>query len=259
MDLKGELRKGMRILGTDDRDYGAVDRYDEDYVYVGGRRLPYDAFERIDDDRVYLNESGVEAFGPPEASDRSVAADRLLGADRDRVTVRDEDRVRVPIAGERVRVDKRETELGEVRIHKTVETLEQVLREPLTREDVEIRRVKTSRQIERPEGTRQEGDWLVVPVIEEVLVTQKLLMVTEEIRIRKRTVTEEREIRETVRRERAEVEEAELRDPVRYASADLADADANPREARPGAMGRAAAQGDAWEQLREEIREGGDR
>ena len=62
MDLKGKLRQGLRIFGDGDRDYGTVDRYDDQYVYVGGRRIPYDAFERMDNDRLYVGQSGAQYF-----------------------------------------------------------------------------------------------------------------------------------------------------------------------------------------------------
>src|SRR5215212_592652 len=56
MDLKGKLRQGMRIFGADNRDYGTIDRYDDDYVYVGQRRIPTSAFERAENDRLYLGQ-----------------------------------------------------------------------------------------------------------------------------------------------------------------------------------------------------------
>ena len=52
MDLKGKLRKGLRIFGADNREYGTVDRYDDQYAYVGERRIPVSAFERMDNDRL---------------------------------------------------------------------------------------------------------------------------------------------------------------------------------------------------------------
>jgi uncharacterized protein (TIGR02271 family) len=63
--------------------------------------------------------------------------------------------------------------------------------------------------------SRQEGDWLVIPVMEEVLVVRKQLMLTEEVRVRTRRVTEEREVRETVRRERVELEDTTTSGPAR--------------------------------------------
>jgi stress response protein YsnF len=49
---------------------------------------------------------------------------------------------------------------------------------------------------------------MIIPVMREVLVVQKQLMLAEEIRIRKREVTEEQEVRELVRHERVELEDA---------------------------------------------------
>ncbi len=54
MDLKGELRRGMRIFGPGDREYGTVERFDDDDVYVGGRRIPTSAFERMEGNRLYV-------------------------------------------------------------------------------------------------------------------------------------------------------------------------------------------------------------
>jgi stress response protein YsnF len=47
-----------------------------------------------------------------------------------------------------------------------------------------------------------------VPVMEEVLVVTKQLVLTEEVRIRTKRVTEEQEVYEILRRERVRVEDA---------------------------------------------------
>ena len=62
MDLKGKLRKGLHIFGSDNRDYGTIDRYDDQYAYVGERRIPVSAFERMDSDRLYLGADGGRYF-----------------------------------------------------------------------------------------------------------------------------------------------------------------------------------------------------
>jgi len=67
MDLKGKLRKGLRIFGADDREYGTIDRYDEQYAYVGQRQIPLSAFERMDNDRLYIGTQGRQYF---ETGDR---------------------------------------------------------------------------------------------------------------------------------------------------------------------------------------------
>src|SRR3712207_5522816 len=179
MDLRGKIRQGMPILGADDRYYGSVERYDDDHVYAGGRHLPYSALERVEHDRLYVGQAGRRYLVEAAEDERS--------------------EVRVPIAEERLQVSTQPVELGDVRIHKHVDQVEEVVREPLIRGDVVIERVKTRQRVEGPVGPRQEGDWLVVPIVEERLLVQKILVVTEEIRIRQRPVTEVQEIRETLR------------------------------------------------------------
>jgi hypothetical protein len=61
--------------------------------------------------------------------------------------------------------------------------------EQLFRDDYSIERVKIGKFIPEPVSQRQEGDTLVLPVVEEVLVTEKRLMLREEIRITRRRET----------------------------------------------------------------------
>src|SRR5215213_6119807 len=100
----------------------------------------------------------------------------------------------VPVIEEELRVGKRVVETGRVRIRKTVHEHEEVVDEPLMREEYDVERVPIDEFVDGPVGPRHEGETLVVPVLEEVLVVEKRLVVREELRItRKRT--EEREAR----------------------------------------------------------------
>ena len=92
----------------------------------------------------------------------------------------------VPILAEDVVVGKRTVETGRVRIHKTVQEHEEIVDEPLTQETVEVERVPINRIIERPIPTRQEGDVTIISITKEVLVVEKRLMFTEEVRITRR-------------------------------------------------------------------------
>ncbi len=180
------------------------------------------------------------------------SAEAGRGTPEPRERAEEREQVRVPIAEERVVAGKRPVQLGEIRVHKRVEEREEVIRQPLMRDEVTIERVKASRPVEGPVGPREEGEWLIVPIVEEVLVVQKRLMVTEEIRIRRRAVTEEKEIRETVRRERAEVEDTT----GRTAEPRAANArDTEPPLRRGGQSSDPG--GESWEQLRQEIWEEG--
>jgi hypothetical protein len=68
--------------------------------------------------------------------------------------------------------------------------------ESLLEEAVNVERVPVNRFIDEPAETRQEGDVTIVPVMEEVLVVQRRLMLKEEIRITRRR--EQRKLRKVV-------------------------------------------------------------
>jgi uncharacterized protein (TIGR02271 family) len=119
--------------------------------------------------------------------------------------------VRIPIHEERLRVDVRGVDLGELRIHKRVERFPETVTQAVERDELEIERVRLDRLIDAPVETRQENGWLIVPIMEEVLVVTKQLVLTEEVRIRTRPVVEEQEVYETLRRERVEIEDATVR------------------------------------------------
>jgi len=134
----------------------------------------------------------------------------LLTLGRDELEARgevsgDEDLV-VPVVQEVVDVQKRWVESGRVRVTKVVHRREEVVDEPLLREEVEVERVAVNRVVEGPVATRQEGDVLIVPVLEEVLVVEKRLMLKEELHIRRRRVEESRPQRVSLRAEEARVE-----------------------------------------------------
>ena len=97
-------------------------------------------------------------------------------------------RVVVPVVAETVEVGKRTVETGKVRVKKTVRSTERVVDEPLVREEVEVERVPINREIAEAIGPRQEGDTLIVPLLEEVLVVEKRLILREEVRITRRKV-----------------------------------------------------------------------
>ena len=65
--------------------------------------------------------------------------------------------------------------------------------DPLFTEDVKVERVTVNRMLDEPVEVRQEGDTTIIPMIEEVVIVQKRLMLREEVRITRRRV----EIRES--------------------------------------------------------------
>jgi uncharacterized protein (TIGR02271 family) len=91
----------------------------------------------------------------------------------------------IPVTEERVRVQTRTVETGRVEIHKTVHEHTDIVDHPLQAEEVEIERVAINRLIEEPVAVRYEGDTTIVPLLEEVLVVEKRLVLREEVHIRK--------------------------------------------------------------------------
>ena len=125
--------------------------------------------------------------------------------------VKETGEIRVPIVEERLDVQTRPTAMGEVLVHARVEEIEERIPVSLTREEVEIQRIPVNRVLDPadpPVGTRTEGEWLIVPVIEEELVVQKRLVLREEVRIRTRRTIEQSEVRDTVRRRRVEIDDS---------------------------------------------------
>ena len=118
----------------------------------------------------------------------------------------DDHRVTVPVVEERAVVRKRKKVTGAVRVRTVVRRHEEVVDRPLAVETVEVERVPLDRWVEAPVPVRQEGDTTVVTLHEEVVVVEKRLRATEEVRITRRTSTRHAEERVTLRREEAVVE-----------------------------------------------------
>jgi stress response protein YsnF len=115
----------------------------------------------------------------------------------------------IPVAEETIAISKRQVELGLVRVSLTSDIEQMVARETLRGRRVEVERVAVGRtlaQDETPPQTREDGDTLIIPVVEEVAVVVKRLVLREEVRLRfvQTEVPFEQEV--DVRRQRATVE-----------------------------------------------------
>jgi uncharacterized protein (TIGR02271 family) len=113
----------------------------------------------------------------------------------------------IPLTKERLKVAKKETESGEVRLHKTVVEVEETIQVPLTHDEIQIERRPINQPASEPVEPFYEGDVLIIPIMKEVLVVQKQLIVTEEVRVSRRPVTEQQEVRDRVHQERIDLEE----------------------------------------------------
>lgn len=107
------------------------------------------------------------------------------------------------VAEERLAVGKRVVVTGRVRLRKRVHEKTAIVDENLACDEVDITRIAINRVVDGPVSVRHEGDVMVVPVVEERLVTIKQLVLVEEIRITRRNV--ERRMPQTVALRREEI------------------------------------------------------
>lgn len=112
----------------------------------------------------------------------------------------------LPLVEEELHVEKRSIETGRVRIRTIVEEVEEIARATLEEEQVQVTRVPIDREVQERPAMRQEGDVLIVPLIEEILVVEKRLVLREELHIRRLVTREDVEVPLTLRRERGVVE-----------------------------------------------------
>ena len=111
----------------------------------------------------------------------------------------------IPIIEEEAFLDKRIVETGKVRISKRISEREELIDEPLFREEVTVERVPINQYIDQPPQVRHEGDVMIIPVVEEQLVVQKRLVLVEELRVRKQIVEMHQPQSVTLRREEIDV------------------------------------------------------
>ena len=107
----------------------------------------------------------------------------------------DEDIV-VPINAETATVSRRRNVTGRVTVATTTRTRDELIDELLRNEHAEIERVVLRQFVDEDPGIRQEGDVLVIPILEEVVVVERRLVLKEEVRVRRVITTEHH--RETI-------------------------------------------------------------
>jgi uncharacterized protein (TIGR02271 family) len=133
----------------------------------------------------------------------------------------DDDQQRIPLVEERARVAKQDVVTGKVTVRTVSEDIQQIVREHLDQETIEVTRVPVNREVDKAPEVRTIDGVLIVPVLEERLVIEKRLVLAEELHIRRQVVREEVEAPVTLRKQRAEVvrenadDETQVHNPTR--------------------------------------------
>ncbi len=225
-------RKGMQLFDADEALIGMIGGARGGTIVVGGRHIPKAAIARVIQNRAYLKpgadwagagHAGAALAGVPVAS-VARPVQRPRRAVRTPHPPAEAEAVRplpgeqtytalaaptvVPLATERLHLEKHATELGEVRVRKTVVAEER--RVPV---DLHYERVRVEER-DLPDRPTTGADLfseetIVVPLRGEEAVVRKEAVITGEVVIGKELVTEHRDVTATVRAEQAEVIERE--------------------------------------------------
>ncbi len=112
----------------------------------------------------------------------------------------------IKVIAEQLQIGKRTVEGEGVRVRVTTGEEETPANVMLRSERIEVEHVPIGRVVERAPPVREENGVTIIPVMEEVVVTETRLVLKEELHVRR--VIETREHQQTVllRRQRAEVE-----------------------------------------------------
>ncbi len=113
---------------------------------------------------------------------------------------------KVPVIQEEVKVGKRPKRSGVLRVRKRVHDREELVEQPLLKEEAVVTRVPVNRYLETPAEIREEDGVIIVPLMEEVAVVEKRLLLKEEIRIQRRKMEVREHQKIVLRSEEAVIE-----------------------------------------------------
>jgi uncharacterized protein (TIGR02271 family) len=130
-------------------------------------------------DRQHFCELGAAVVNQANDGERNL----LLAADSEQSSNGSIDDPKLTLLAEELSVGKEAVETGRVRVSKQTYTREVAIDEDLLRESAEIETVPIGRQIFEMPSVRYEGETIVVPIVEEILHTERRLILKEEVRI----------------------------------------------------------------------------
>src|SRR5262245_59246770 len=112
----------------------------------------------------------------------------------------------IPVVEEALTVAKRIIDRGGIRVSKLVHEHEEIVDELLQHQQVTVERVLLNQPVDHAPSIKQEGNTLIIPIIEEILVVEKRLILKEEVRVTTQLVGQRHSQATTVRREEAVIE-----------------------------------------------------
>lgn len=222
-----DIQQGWEVYSSDEQKVGNVDSVESGYIlahkgiiFPKDLYIPRSAIRRIEHERVYLNIAKDEVEGQGwdmEPMADSGAGTAGWGAAREETVNSTRERDAMPagtrtegqtlhLHEEELRTNKERVQTGEVRVGKEVVEEQKTITVPATREEVFIERTPgDGRPDNHPIGAGA-GETIRVPVSEERVDVEKVVVGTEEVRVGTREVTEQRQVTDTVKREEARIE-----------------------------------------------------
>src|SRR5262245_14911962 len=117
----------------------------------------------------------------------------------------------IPVVAEELTLETEQVARSRVRVSKRVESREETVDAPTIRDDVVIKRVPVNKYVEGEVPTvRDENGVLVIPLIEEVTVVEKRLLIREEVHVSRHKTTTSGTETVVLRREVVDVERDDL-------------------------------------------------
>jgi uncharacterized protein (TIGR02271 family) len=111
----------------------------------------------------------------------------------------------VPVIEEVLTIEKQSIVSGRVRLETRTETVDELVGASLATETIDIRRVPINRVVSVAPEVRTEGDVTIVPVMEEVLVVHKQLVLKEELHLTRVVTQQTHELPVRLHKQRAEI------------------------------------------------------
>jgi stress response protein YsnF len=113
------------------------------------------------------------------------------------------DQVVIPLHAEEVSVGKRQIATGRVTVSTVTQSREELVEQMLQSERVEVEHVPVGKVIQQVPEIREEGDLVIIPVVEEAVFIERRLVLKEEVRIRRIRETQNYQERVVLRRQEA--------------------------------------------------------
>ena len=113
------------------------------------------------------------------------------------------DQVVIPLHAEEVSIGKRQIATGRVTVSTVTQSREELVEQLLQSERVEVEHLPVGKVIQQVPEIREEGDLVIIPVVEEVVFIERRLVLKEEVRIRRIRETQNYQERVVLRRQEA--------------------------------------------------------